>query len=386
MPTFHYEGMDNHGEEVSGTLKAADQNAAGGELRGKGYFVTRLKQVCPHCGGPVREFVDRCEDCGKWLTGPEQQPQPELREKALDQAGGEALECKLLELLRAGKKTDAVEIYRKASGLGIAECKACVESLARRHGLPETGPGRFVPAVALLSAVIVATVIAATIAGHFFANTANGGPVLWVAYGVLAAGFVVSVRVFKFARDAGKLHLLRPLACVLFLLAAPLLVMTPFVAVTALGFLGSLVLLGLLLLALAGKSALEHRRQSSWRTTPGVVTVSEVKTLSGVTGKGERKERFFASVQYTYTVDGQQYVGEAVRRFWKQRQDEFETDYDAERVVNRYPVGKSVTVFYNPESPEEAMLQRGVWLGTLALVLLGIAAVALAVYVRVAFP
>jgi hypothetical protein len=162
--------------------------------------------------------------------------------------------------------------------------------------------------------------------------------------------------------------------------------MTPVVAITALGFLGSLVLLGLFLLALAGKSALEHRRQSSWRTTPGLVTVSELKTLSGVNGKGERNERFFASVQYTYTVDGQQYVGKAVRRFWKQRQDEFLTDYDAQRVVKRYPAGESVTVYYNPESPEEAMLQRGVWRGTLALVLLGIAAVAFAVYAWVAFP
>jgi hypothetical protein len=105
-----------------------------------------------------------------------------------------------------------------------------------------------------------------------------------------------------------------------------------------------------------------------------------------VNGKGERNERFFASVQYTYTVDGQQYVGKAVRRFWKQRQDEFLTDYDAQRVVKRYPAGESVTVYYNPESPEEAMLQRGVWRGTLALVLLGIAAVAFAVYAWVAFP
>jgi hypothetical protein len=69
---------------------------------------------------------------------------------------------------------------------------------------------------------------------------------------------------------------------------------------------------------------------------------------------------------------------------WKGRQDEFRSDYDAERVVSRYPVGKPVPVNYNPESPEEAMLERGVWWGTVAIVLLGAGAVALGVFLWVA--
>ncbi len=331
MPTFHYEAKENRGDEVSGTLTAADQKAASEEVRAMGYFVLRLEQVCPHCGGPVREFVDCCENCGKRLTGREQEPQPESRDKAIDQADSEVLERKVLELLRAGMKVDAVKVYRQASGLGLGECKAYVESLARSHGLPDTAAAGWVPAVALLLGVMAATV--------FF----------------------------------------------LLVMAAPLLVMRPLVGITALGFLGGLVLLGLFLLALAGLSALEHRRHGSWPTTPGIVTFSQVVTREGVNREGECWERFLASVQYAYSVAGQEYVGQAVRRFWNASQDEFETDYGAQRVVNRYPVGTSVTVYYNPETPEEAILERGLWWGTLTVVLPAIVAVGLGVYLWVTF-
>jgi hypothetical protein len=35
----------------------------------------------------------------------------------------------------------------------LPECKACVESLARRHGLPETSPGRSWPSLCLCGRV-----------------------------------------------------------------------------------------------------------------------------------------------------------------------------------------------------------------------------------------
>ncbi len=67
MPTFHYEAMDASGGEISDTLQAADQKAANAELRAMGYFVTRLSQVCPHCGAAVRKAADRCETAASGL-------------------------------------------------------------------------------------------------------------------------------------------------------------------------------------------------------------------------------------------------------------------------------------------------------------------------------
>jgi hypothetical protein len=153
MPTFHYEAMDASGREISNTLQAADQKAANAELRATGYFVTRLMQVCPHCGTAVRKAADRCEDCGQWLTeqeeGSELGHRPEAQ-RGTDAAADEALNAKLVDLLQAGLKLDAIKVHREATRSSLAESKAYVDSLARRHGLPDTGGGGCLPVLALL--------------------------------------------------------------------------------------------------------------------------------------------------------------------------------------------------------------------------------------------
>ena len=53
MPTFAYESMDRHGEEVKGTLRAANEAEAQAQLRARGQFVIKLRAVCPHCHRPV---------------------------------------------------------------------------------------------------------------------------------------------------------------------------------------------------------------------------------------------------------------------------------------------------------------------------------------------
>lgn len=49
------------------------------------------------------------------------------------------LDPELLPLLQAGKKIDAIKLYRERTGLGLAESKQAVEAIAARHGIATGG-------------------------------------------------------------------------------------------------------------------------------------------------------------------------------------------------------------------------------------------------------
>ncbi len=65
---------------------------------------------------------------------------------------------------------------------------------------------------------------------------------------------------------------------------------------------------------------------------------------------------YFPEVRYGYTVNGEEYVG---------RQISFggvpggTRPSLAQKVVDRYPEGAEVTVYYNPDKPSEAVLEHG---------------------------
>ena len=168
MPTFHYEAMDASGGEISDTLQAADQKAANAELRAMGYFVTRLSQVCPHCGAAVRKAADRCEDCGQWLTEQEERselghrPEPQ---RGTDAAADEALNAKLLDLLHAGLKLDAIKVHREATRSSLAESKAYVDSLIRATDCPTQAVAAVFPCSALVLTTAAAAVTTAWLVG-----------------------------------------------------------------------------------------------------------------------------------------------------------------------------------------------------------------------------
>jgi hypothetical protein len=97
---------------------------------------------------------------------------------------------------------------------------------------------------------------------------------------------------------------------------------------------------------------------SRWPGTEGLVTKSELAEYAGT--RSSRSYR--ADIAYTYTVNGTRHTGGRVRL------GSTRTSHasDAEAIQDKYPVGKSVTVYYDPAKPGEAMLEpglvRGVWL------------------------
>lgn len=121
---------------------------------------------------------------------------------------------------------------------------------------------------------------------------------------------------------------------------------------------------GLIVFAAAYKY-LEVRAASDWPSTPGKVVISkpevrQVKVIDSDRARGHRfEERNFANVTYEYSIAGQVYRCNRVTI------GEDRGNFEVAETIARYPVGKPVTVFYNPNKRSEAVLERdmpqGMW-------------------------
>jgi len=88
-----------------------------------------------------------------------------------------------------------------------------------------------------------------------------------------------------------------------------------------------------------------------WPTTDGIIFHSTVDSY-----REHDSTMHKPLVQYKYTVNGVNYSSNRVRFGVISTSD---GGY-ANEVVNRYPVGKTVKVYYNPDNPSEALLEPGI--------------------------
>lgn len=119
---------------------------------------------------------------------------------------------------------------------------------------------------------------------------------------------------------------------------------------------------------------LEVRRASDWPSVPGKVVIAKpevrrVKVIDGNREEGHRlEERNFANVTYEYAIAGQTYRNNRVTI------GEDRGNFEVAETLARYPVGRAVTVYYNPNRRGEAVLERdmppGIWgcLGWMVLI------------------
>ena len=83
----------------------------------------------------------------------------------------------------------------------------------------------------------------------------------------------------------------------------------------------------------------------------------------------EDGHKYQADIEYRYSVDGRSYVGNRVSYRWNDKPSSRTSDKGYyERVLEKYPVGKNVTVHYNPNDPDEAVLETNPsWVACLIL-------------------
>ncbi|MHB0999022.1 MAG: DUF3592 domain-containing protein [Armatimonadota bacterium] len=80
--------------------------------------------------------------------------------------------------------------------------------------------------------------------------------------------------------------------------------------------------------------------------------VNGIMTLSG--GYHSRRG---PQMWYEYSIDGEQFTGSRISYgMTRTRPDFFSKEF---KIINRYPVGKRVTVYYMPHEPGESVLEPG---------------------------
>lgn len=113
----------------------------------------------------------------------------------------------------------------------------------------------------------------------------------------------------------------------------------------------------------------DARASASWPTVDGRVTRSEVTESTDADGA----DTYRPEVTYEYQVDDRSYENSTI----KFGENSYSTRRRAEEIAANYPVGKRVTVAYDPNEPGQSVLEPGVTGGS--YIVLGVGAVFVAV-------
>ena len=115
------------------------------------------------------------------------------------------------------------------------------------------------------------------------------------------------------------------------------------------------LIVALILAAVVIRAGRKARVSQVWPSAMGQVLAAHLEARSSRNAQGSTTTAYFPVVVYQYSVGGQTYqsdrmrfgmdVGEGLTRL-------------GQRVVDRYPPGSQVEVFYNPDDPTEAVLER----------------------------
>jgi hypothetical protein len=107
-----------------------------------------------------------------------------------------------------------------------------------------------------------------------------------------------------------------------------------------------LILFGILTLYYGGRNVLRAYQSNTWPTVQGVVQNSYVESL---------RNSNVAKIVYDYTVNEKPFTGMQVAF------GSYSFNWSHARgIVNMYPQGKTVSVYYNPQNPQVCVLEPGV--------------------------
>ncbi|MEO3388665.1 DUF3592 domain-containing protein [Mesorhizobium sp. CAU 1741] len=113
----------------------------------------------------------------------------------------------------------------------------------------------------------------------------------------------------------------------------------------------SLILVCAVMLPVALMDLGHARLPEDWPATAGIVEQSGIGSTSTGSGRLGVDWSYFPSIHYRYSVGGQTYLGNVV---YRGKGPAGEAAVRA--LVERYPAGASVNVFYDPRDPTQAVL------------------------------
>ncbi len=93
---------------------------------------------------------------------------------------------------------------------------------------------------------------------------------------------------------------------------------------------------------------------SNWLGTSAVIASSNVRR-DWDKNNGAPKTQYWFEVQYNYEVEEQTYLG---KRYAFHGNPSFKTKAEAEKLLEEFPIGKTITIFYQPDNPQESIIKR----------------------------
>ena len=99
--------------------------------------------TCRFCDHQNPAGAERCDKCGGPLPVEDQVAGSAAQDGSenIAPASADPLDSQILQLMRAGRKIDAIKLYREQRRVGLKEAKDAVEALAQQHGIPKRSVG-----------------------------------------------------------------------------------------------------------------------------------------------------------------------------------------------------------------------------------------------------
>jgi len=113
--------------------------------------------------------------------------------------------------------------------------------------------------------------------------------------------------------------------------------------------------LGAFLIYQSVRSRQKAEASQAWPATSGQVTEAHVEQSTSTDSDGDTSTSYTPTVSYTYRVLGQEYQGDKIGFGFQQS---YGSPSKAQAALASFPVGKQVTVYYDPNKPADAVLER----------------------------
>jgi Protein of unknown function (DUF3592) len=113
---------------------------------------------------------------------------------------------------------------------------------------------------------------------------------------------------------------------------------------------------GIVLVAFGGYEIKGSRESGNWPSAQGTISSSSVSKRTTRDSNNRTKKTYYPKVGYHYQVDGRKYISHRIAFGTGETGG---SEKWARKIVNKYPVGKTVTVYYNPQDPNYGVLESG---------------------------
>ena len=92
----------------------------------------------------------------------------------------------------------------------------------------------------------------------------------------------------------------------------------------------------------------------NWLGTSAVIASSHIRR-EWDKNQGSPKTQYWFELQYNYEIEKQTYLGE---RYAFHGNPSFKTKAEAEKLLEEFPIGKTITIYYQPGNPQESVIKR----------------------------